>query len=73
MTLLTNQSSQCSHATACAIKKFWYTILIYFNKFELNLTYEKSTKSIQLLDVNIFIANGQFHTKAYRKKTACSS
>ena len=52
---------------------FFDTLSKHFNKFELNLTYEKSTKSIQLLDVDIFIANGQFHTKEYRKETACSS
>ena len=44
-----------------------------FNKFELQLTFETSYEKIQLLDIEIFIDNGQFHTKEYRKQTASDS
>ena len=44
-----------------------------FNKFELYLTNEISEKCIRLLDIEIFIDNGQFHTREYRKQTASNS
>ena len=44
-----------------------------FNKFDLFLTNEISEKLIHLLDIEIFIENGQFHTREYRKQTASNS
>ena len=41
-----------------------------FNKFDLSLTNEISEKFIHLLDIEIYIENGQFHTREYRKETA---
>ena len=56
-----------------SFQQFFDTLNNHFNKFDLNLTHEVSTKSIHLLDIEVFIDNGQFHTKEYRKVTACNS
>ena len=56
-----------------SFQHFFDALNNHFNKFDLNLTHEVSTKSIHLLDIEVFIDNGQFHTKEYRKVTACNS
>ena len=52
---------------------FFLTLNRQFNKFDLFLTNEVSEERLQLLDIEIFIADGQFHTKEYRKQTASTS
>ena len=52
---------------------FFTTLSEQFNKFELELTHEISHERIQLLDIEIFIENEQFHTREHRKETASNS
>ena len=54
-------------------KTFFKTLNEHFNKYELQLTYEISNEKIHLLDIEIFIEDQQFHTREYRKETACNS
>ena len=54
-------------------QQFFNTLEQHFNKFELQLTYEKSSEKLQLLDIEIFIDNQQFHTREHRKETASDS
>ena len=54
-------------------QNFFSTLSGQFNKFELQLTHEMSHEKIQLLDIEIFIDNQQFHTKEHRKETASNS
>ena len=52
---------------------FFSTLNRQFNQFELYLTHEISDHSIQLLDIEIFVENENFHTREFRKETASSS
>ena len=52
---------------------FFYELKKQFTKYDLNLTYETSNRSIILLDIEIFIEDGLFHTREHRKQTASSS
>ena len=52
---------------------FFETLNAQFNKFDLHLTNEISEESIRLLDIEIFVEDGQFHTREYRKDTATQS
>ena len=53
--------------------KFYKKIVLQFRKYELEITSETSKESIVILDIDVFKANNQLHTKEHRKETASNS
>ena len=54
-------------------KKFFNILNEQFNRYELQLTSEVSDERLQLLEIEVYIDENQFHTKEHRKETATNS
>lgn len=54
-------------------EKYYFKMKSHFKKYDLDLTIKKSRTDIEILDIEIYKFQNQFHTKEHRKETSSLS